>query len=197
MSKRYEIWTKGILFYLTTLILLGMTPKFSQASGLLDLRKDVEVLNVPYEGALLDFSNQIVFSDKYLENNMMAFPTYRKIIANKSSYYAFDSQEFFTLVSIYHIYKSYPRYYKSLLDYAVISNRMTTELAVAVGKGKEENRVLDFSREVYKKNYENEVKKGKIRSKRSRTKLIIWTIGGVVLGASLGTITGVFVEKYY
>ena len=195
MSRKYKNWIKGLLFSLV-LLSIQIVPGVIKAGGLLDLR-GVDVLDIPYEGAFLDTGNEVLFSDKYLKNNMLAFPPYRKIKVGSSLYYSFDARDFFTVVSIYHLYRSFPRYYKTVLDYAVSADKISQQLAIAYGEEKQRNVAVSLRGEYYKQSYEHELKKKKIRNKKVRVQIILWAVGGVVLGASLGVVSGIFVEKYY
>ena len=168
----------------------------AEASGLMDL-KTSGGLEVPQADATLDVGSQIMFSDKYLKNNLLAFPTHKKIMIGKSMYYAFHARDFFTIVSIYHLYRSFPRYYQSLLDYAEMSTKFGQKLTLRYGVERQKTSALLTLVGLQKEKLELESKHRKLAKKKNKKKLILCTIGGVFLGATLGVVSGIFVEKYY
>jgi len=185
---------KEMLFYVSVLTIL--IPNLSRADSGFKLN-DTAIQQLPNSSFFNGEAIELEVSTEYLSENLMAFPKYRTLIIDGKYFYAFSINDFTTVVSIYRLYKSFPKYYEGLIDYTIDLERREEYNVVDLVTTKGERQLARQERDTYKKQYTDEVKKSVSKERKTRIKTILWTVGGVVLGASLGVVSGIFIEKHW
>jgi len=174
--------------------LMILIPSISQAGSPFVLGSS-NIINIPRSSFYNGDSNELEISGDYMEDNILEFPSFKIFSLEGRLFYGFEVNDFTTVVSIYQMYRSYPKYYEDLLGFAIDLETKEEENLIKLITTTEELDKSIKKKENYQNHYTKEIKKAKVLKREIRIKTILWAIGGVVLGASLGIVSGVFIEK--